>query len=591
MQHRARSHRRVAAAQRISDTTPSKSQPLVPRQGPIVLFSTQPIQRPNPDEGDKPGKHPENGFTSIFPPLPTSDVTLPIPLTTSPTPVPVVIPPVTSVVVPSTTSLRVPSTPSTTSVVVPTTSTTPLPSTMSTSTTRQSVALVTEVRTVTPTTSRTATAASSTASVSGGSSNSNTGAVVGGVLVGVLVLGALVFGASWFVRRSRRQKEDQFDADNFRRSAVLIHDPAPHDDYNSQGTNPRPPTMIERKLASSPLGYGSPYGAPPPADYYDAPAGYYPGQVDYNQPYSPSFVPGQVVNPIVPLPMTSQGLYPTAVYEATGHNVTGTQMQPPSPPPPLTRQPTNQSPPRSPIVRPASGNAPGAANGFTFPPRQHSQRISDPMQHPIPDQPAVHQVPADDYVDLSRSSVSPFQAAQYVEISKKLNTEVPRGLNNTTNDEMPAESQGELSQDAPPPLPPKDPFEDPSSRPESPKDSIRDSYESAQYATQHPMLNQFPAPPSPVQTIASRHRIDSLPPTLPEINGGGSPLIQRKSLIPEPTKFQATPSPLASSSIIANNIESQATTPANGPQHGGDSAPKIKRPETVYNPEDAYGGI
>lgn len=214
-------------------------------------------------------------------------------------------------------------------------------------------------------------------------------------------------------RRQRNRDIDDFDAQAFRRqSAVLVDDPV----EPTRSYNPRPPTMIERHNASPALaaqgGYGgqnfygsyggynqqSPYpspemirsaSSPPPQAYGAAPAGY----AGYNEAHQP----------IARHP--SNGGYPA--YDG--------QQQ-------LARQPSNPT---------YLTRQPSAAVGFA-----------------PPTAPPTSLDPNAQYIDLNRSSVSPYQAAQYADISRQLGAADP-------NTRAPQQSL-ELSDD---PLP--SPFDDP----------------------------------------------------------------------------------------------------------------------------------
>ena len=368
-------------------------------------------------------------------------------------------------------------------------------------------------------------------------------------------------------RRSRRHGEEQFDASEFRRSAVLMSDPPTHEDTIAWGFNPPPPVMTERKQSGSPL-----------SPHYDSSINVTSGNQDGY------FVPTQAINPIC----TSVPHSPSS-YATVGHSPASGQASTP-PPTFVTRQ--QPSPRRA--SRPASGNDPGAANGFTFPRRQNSRPNTAGSEKKRTPKLNLDQPPQDDYVDLSRSSVSPFQAAQYVEISMRLNSPVPRGLGeDQVNRIVVTPSPTETTEHYPdaPPVPPKSPFEDPESIHESLRDSTRESYSSGQSISvrvQTPELQDFPVPPSPAPTATSRYRIDSLPPVLPELN---LDLIKSSSFVPNRrslvTKYQS--SPLASSALASEDKEeSTASLHQTGTLTKSSS---VKRPETVYNPNDVYGGI
>lgn len=83
---------------------------------------------------------------------------------------------------------------------------------------------------------------------------------IGGALAGTLLLTVLI---GFFLRRYHRKKsaEEAFDASHFRRSATLLEEK----DDNTHGF-PRPPSMIERRNASSPPA-AYPYSDEPPTEY------------------------------------------------------------------------------------------------------------------------------------------------------------------------------------------------------------------------------------------------------------------------------------------------------------------------------------
>lgn len=275
-------------------------------------------------------------------------------------------------------------------------------------------------------------------------------------------------------------------------------------------------------------------------------------------------------------------------------------------------------------------------------------------EYPSPTVPAS--LPTTDYVDLSRSSVSPFQAAQYAEISKQIGSEPPSGL--TT----PAVATH--IDKAMPPLPGRDRSSFVSSTKSRPAslDNIKASGVNASsfedpvlaqvgasrfsaassldgYGEDEAQVLEFPAPPTPVLTAAptvfrrpTHTRVDSKPPMLPEITVNvdrasrssfatslglspfsSSTFVQQQTqdfpssavsssfptsvpaspgtpntpsqFITVPAKnrtFPVTPSPLNASFTLPSPTESDT--------RASTAAPTSKR-ETVYDPDDAYGGI
>ena len=267
--------------------------------------------------------------------------------------------------------------------------------------------------------------------------------------------------------------------------------------------------MIEKRLALSPAPtFGTQYG--PPLIYNEHSGGYSETRVGFG-----SRVPGQVMN------VHSNSIHPTFAPAIRNQSPFSSV---PMPIPPYKEQHSNLA------GQPTIG---ANANGPVLTRQPSTQSSSDdhsrqaPVSPPLPKETA----PANDYVDLNRSSVSPFQAAQYLEISKRLNTEVPQGL------------QGPDADRDLPPLPPKSgdirPFADPESAPPSPE---------ARFAINHRNLNpsprpksgesissavsntlDFPVPPLPAYTVSSRYRVDSPPPMLPEINIGSRASMTRYS--------------------------------------------------------------
>lgn len=236
-------------------------------------------------------------------------------------------------------------------------------------------------------------AASSNTNTVSTSSGTNVGLIVG-ITAGIVAAAGLVFVIVYFIvgfksllrsvwligfqRRSKRNDDDAaFDSDVFRRQSAMLADDPPVGGstrgYGGGGFNPRPPTMIERHIANG----------TPVSSMHGSQNGYaaYPG--DYGVQYNNSngyqasgFQPGQIVNspnPFYSAPYGESGPAPSSPYDSSF-------ARHPSQAAYLSRAPSAA----------ANGNL-GAA----------------PDSH---------------YVDLSRSSVTPFQAAQYEEINHRLNS-------------------------------------------------------------------------------------------------------------------------------------------------------------------------
>ncbi|KIJ65441.1 hypothetical protein HYDPIDRAFT_27447 [Hydnomerulius pinastri MD-312] len=206
---------------------------------------------------------------------------------------------------------------------------------------------------------------SATPSSTNSSGSMNTSAIVGGIaggLAGIAILGFLIM---WCMRRQRNRDDDEFDASAFRRqSAILVDDPV----EQPRSYNNRAPAMIERHVtnaSSAQAGYGG------QQNFYGGYGGY--GQQG-------GYAPGEMIQHGGSPPPHAYGQPPMGY---AGYNG----------PSQLARQPSSAA---------YLNRQPSAAAAYGAP--------------PAPLDPGAH------YVDLSRSSVTPFQAAQYADISRHLNT-------------------------------------------------------------------------------------------------------------------------------------------------------------------------
>lgn len=485
----------------------------------------------------------------------------------------------------------------------------------------------TSVRVTTPISSPSlSSAAASSTSSSQPSSTANVGGIVGGIAGGLVGLVLIVFLIKFLVvsrdgifsiasvhsvlqRRQARKNETNggiFNPNEFRRSAVLMTDPPTHEDTVARGFNPRPPSMIERRFASPAPTFGMQQGVPSPHFYNNNSLG---NEYAAADPYGqhPSFGPGQIMNNVSPHSAQpvhqnpgygqspfSPGASPVSSIGPYNQGYNGRQDVAPA----LTRQ----SSAGTQLTRQGSGGSHGYQSYNPVPgPAPQAVDYSAPVV--LASQPRGGPS-SSEYVDLNRMSVTPFQAAQYAEISQKLNTEVPNGMVTPavakyvqhTEEHNLSANEG------------YSPFADPI--PESliparaPHDSLLgqdvDRPVSSVSADSRSIVSvthdlNFPAPPSPALTVASRFRVDSSPPTLPEINvesradssfGGG---------ISNGLRFPAPPSGLSSSFTIPSPSAEHESAPVASPvavaAESESSAKQPMRPETVYDPQDAYGGI
>jgi len=395
---------------------------------------------------------------------------------------------------------------------------------------------------------------------------------------------------------------------------MLLNDPPTHADTVARGFNPRPPPpiMTENRLVSPAPTFGTQYGHPGPTDYTYEDMSAINNRAGYGAGGVQSFAPGQYVDTNGGMsPMTATSAHP--MFQPTGYNQ--------SPFSPAIEQ--GQYPGQYQQATPQ----PAGVGAYPVLTRQSSQGSTHSTG---PRMPEIRQesLPTDDYLDLSRSSVSPYQAAQYAEISKRLNAEVPEGLKTADIDH------------GVPPVPSKyvdavSPFADPVPAPASPGGQYvvdrRPEDVSVRPMSGESTASQsldFPTPPDPAHTASARYRIDSMPPKLPEIHvesrvsvGNYPGLREHELVVPGAlsaggSRFPTTPSPLASSF----NMPASPFTPGEGnfaataanmpavpaPVAASSAAPateaRTHAPQTsmekkrntaysMYDPDDAYGGF
>lgn len=346
--------------------------------------------------------------------------------------------------------------------------------------------------------------------------------------------------------------------------------------------------MFEQKFANLPpvsyggtaYGGGHPYAIPTPPHVYGDPRAYsnYTGTASFspNQyaPATPSTVnsANPFFSPYGESPVTSPGSVPPfeSVYDSDGRL--------------LNRQPSQ-----------------GAASYLSRQPSAAGHvantSVSSSDAH---------------YVDLSRSSVTPFQAAQYAEISARLNSDLPPIVDSPISEEhdipdVPAKDvtrpldvvQSIEFQDharlSVQPTPrenslPESPFADPIMQ----EFSADNKRVSLLFDGSTPVRESFLQPPSP--SLSSKSRVPSSPPILPEIyiqERSFSPVSYEFPLVPSSVK----PSPLASSFALPSpppEAHFMGASPDTPTTTRAKDTPAAKRPDTVYtlyDDEDAYAGI
>ncbi|KAJ3476651.1 hypothetical protein NLI96_g11012 [Meripilus lineatus] len=425
----------------------------------------------------------------------------------------------------------------------------------------------------------------------------STGAVIGGVVAGIAALAGIIFFVSWLMKRNRRN-EDEFSAEAFKRQSVILPEmdgPRGGSGMDRSWENSAPQTpMFEQRMP----------GPPPPNMFEQRFAGPPPSQPwnGYQAQGSPSFAPGQYVTMhdtgrrdfeqdlSLQTPNSAQPFFAPMGQSPIGSPVSvapyGSVYD--NQPSPVQRQ--NSLGPNAYLSRQPSSN-----NGTLEPPEAH-------------------------YVDLNRSSVTPFQAQQYEEISRRLNAPPPTSFSTLPEKPLPlaeehvepvvAHSGVSVDDHAITTDEPQDYGKSPFADPEGQDTPLATPRALPDFDDDDASITGFPVPPSPAFSTSTR--ITSTPPVLPEIQSqrGFSPVSMEFPLIPN-SRATPIPSPLASSYTLPTTPASahiadkpiqqpaasapiplnvEPATNSTRPQREAASA----RPDTVYtmyDDEDAYGGI
>ncbi|KAH8093228.1 hypothetical protein BXZ70DRAFT_897565 [Cristinia sonorae] len=419
----------------------------------------------------------------------------------------------------------------------------------------------------------------------------STPVVIGGVIAAVIGIAGIIFAVMYYKRRRRNNDDgtEDFAPDAFKRQSVMLPDsPPPHGGGMMRQNN------TEQYPASFANGRAHPFSS---ASYQDSPmspqfsnGAYYGYEAQQGQA---SFNPGQVVPMAHPMAMNNSP--PQHAYQNAANPFFS---------------PVGESPMMSPVTPHTAPMNPAQAEQAALMRKSSATMATMATMntgyvtrgHPSVG-PHEYGRNEHEYVDLSRSSVTPFQAAQYAEISRRLNTAPPVPLPSpaiasaaaagapvpvmTTNtpplDVGQNVAVGHLVARTEESLP-ESPFADP----EHTRTSAADPDQQLQ-------------PPSPSHSPTTR--INSIPPMLPEIH-----LPQRAFSpmgYPESNKQLAGartgPSPLANVAVPSNaHLVDRHSAFADVPKTPNMDSPPItprphvtetKRPETLYDDDDAYAGI
>lgn len=365
------------------------------------------------------------------------------------------------------------------------------------------------------------------------------------------------------------------------------------------GFNPRPPTMIERHMANRTQFGGDVPPMPSLQQYSNLAAGGaasgYGNQYDHPISRQPSFSPGQVM-PSINSPPPS----------ATGAQFPMANGQSPAP------YDSAYNPPEQAVRHPSM-----AAAMFD----QYGNPLALPPNGPQGDLGRQNSAGGNaHYADLTRSSVTPFQAAQYAEISRQLN-EPSAALQVVNENEEPNSSSSDHTIIANQSRAPQStnggddylpsPFEDP-----------QIPAEVHQYASvrsdQFLDAQQAPQPVSPIYSLHSQITPQERPlsdmPSLPEIQVPDRTFSPTSYDFPQTPSARPTPSPshtnfsipaaLSSGGKFSKDLAPSAAESARVPAAPEATVPQPTKQEvtpkqstrptstyTVYDEADAYGGF
>lgn len=401
--------------------------------------------------------------------------------------------------------------------------------------------------------------------------------------------------------------------------------PRPWQTSENASGSPRPPTMIQRHLASTPPMTTQYYQQQYAQQYQNPPS---PGPFAAYAPPQAGWAPGQVISPnssvpfyagaydaqaqVLPSPTVSAVPQYDSAYDSQGRLVRspsqGAAVVFSRTPSPGAQAALNRAPSAGASVVLVRTPSPGAQAALSRVPSAGASRVlgrqtSIDIAGPTPPAPVLTRsgsppsavpattlaAPEQHYVDLDRSSVTPFQAQQYTEISRKLaGMPGPLRVVNEDNEDVtlvgreaaalqkaPADNELIVSRSVEHGQAlPDSPFADPDMR--SPL-AREQEIAAAAAAAGTPVLRMSEdelaagdALATPRATFIEAPRAPSFPPTIPERSF--SPVTISMGPYDFPMPSAAPPS-----APVAAPVDSSK-----------------KRPDTVYtmyDPEDAYGGI
>jgi len=396
-------------------------------------------------------------------------------------------------------------------------------------------------------------------------------------------------------RNQGQQIPTPFDPNQFRRSAVMLHDP-PRTQADTFAPGFNSPSMTERRISSPPPTY-APTVASMSHTYGDNKRQSSSGRSMHSNVDQPS-TPTQMMNQPPEAPLFSPSAYGQSPFS------------------PITTSPVAGQVPSYDSATAEHGQS--VIRPLPSPPAQVLTRQSSASSGRATLPGSRKSPPTNDYIDLNRSSVSPYQAAQYAEISRKLSSDVPRMLDteaaqkslrtNTSVEVSPVAQNDTVS----PFADPVTPVEQNSDGSTTTDNSLAPPIPRTRVDSTPPMLPEFDSSPPILPEINIQDRVSAAPSydfpasvhdntanpspvslTFPNgaAPGTGGGLFADNAFM---NNFPVTPSPLASSFTLSSppaakkSFETQVHL---GPSPLQQEVNASVRPESVYDPDDAYGGI
>ncbi|KAF8513421.1 hypothetical protein BU17DRAFT_68795 [Hysterangium stoloniferum] len=411
-----------------------------------------------------------------------------------------------------------------------------------------------------PSASFSSTTPSPTGTPSSGMGGGTIAGIAAGCLAGIVILGV---AGMWLIKRYSQSREEESDATPFTRHSWMRNSVALPDDGPAPppapSSNPRPPTMIERKQANL-AGRGYPQGGL---------QGYGQGGFGQGQPtYGPA-PSGYMSSPYQDSPYGrppmgyAQGQQVMPPHQQTFSPIASPPLHPPSP---------------SIIDETAPPVSYNNAHPVYF--TRHDSMQSDvqsPQEHTLPNPYEASQGAG--YATLDRASVTPYQAKQYAEISRQLEASGP--LPSPFEDPVPSATNQRV--DSSPPVLPAMRAMSPVTGAMHSNDMMRAMSPPAARGFAVPSPISIPSPASPKSPSFKA----AMPMSPAVVTVPADMHVGRET----PVQFGFN-EPAVTAEISAPPAAVVKTPTTSNPKRMSMASKKsVVRPETMYDEEDAYGGI